>query len=134
MIKRFLNVQNVKPIINITENAWNKMNNIIKNTDNIGFIFSADSGGCNGFNYNLELLNKYELDKLKRPTIIEKNVDNKNIKLVIEPYSEFYLLGTTIDFINENYNKGIFESKFNFIPDKKTAYSCGCGKSFTLKE
>ena len=39
----------IQPIINITENAWNKMINInkklvIKN----GFLFSAKTGGCNG--------------------------------------------------------------------------------------
>ncbi len=135
MIRRFLNTKRIiKPIINITNNAWLKMNNILSKTNNIGFIFSADSGGCNGFNYNLELINKSEFDKLKNPTVIENNIKNNNIKLIIEPFSEFYLIGTTIDFIKEDYTKGIFESKFNFIPDKKTAYSCGCGKSFTLRE
>ena len=44
-----------------------------------------------------------------------------------------YLIGTTIDFINEDFNKGIFESKFIYNIDKKLASSCGCGISFTPK-
>ena len=134
MNRFFSTIVNKNPLrlLNITENAWYKMTNILKKTNdknNIGFLFSADSGGCNGFNYNLELINNTQFKELKNPSIIENN----NIKLIIDPFSEFYLLGTTIDYINEDFNKGIFENKFLFIPDQKTAYSCGCGKSFTLK-
>ena len=44
-----------------------------------------------------------------------------------------FLFGTKIDFIKEDYNKNIFESKFIFIPDKNLATSCGCGISFNPK-
>ncbi len=46
---------------------------------------------------------------------------------------EFLLLGTTIDYIHEDYLNGVFENKFVFIPDKTLASSCGCGISFTPK-
>ena len=45
-----------------------------------------------------------------------------------------FLLGTTINYISEDYEKGIFENKFVFTPDKKIASSCGCGISFTPKQ
>ena len=45
-----------------------------------------------------------------------------------------FLLGTTIDYMYEDYNYGIFESKFIFLPNKKLASSCGCGISFTPKK
>ena len=44
-----------------------------------------------------------------------------------------YLLGTTIDYVKEDYSKNIFESKFVYIPDKDKATSCGCGVSFNPK-
>ena len=47
--------------------------------------------------------------------------------------SEFLLIGTTIDYINEDFSNGIFENKFIFSPDKTLANSCGCGISFTPK-
>ena len=43
-------------------------------------------------------------------------------------------MGTTIDFITEDYSKNIFENKFTFTPQKNLATSCGCGISFALKE
>lgn len=60
------------------------------------------------------------------PTIIKKD----NIKILIEPKSEMLLIGTTIDYIKEDYDKNIFENKFIFIPDKTLTSSCGCGISF----
>ena len=118
-----------KQIIQITKSAWNKMGSIMKKSNNqSGFLFGVTSGGCNGFNFELRLIHEKELEKLKKskPTIME-NID---AKLYIEPLSEMYLIGTTIDFINEDYSKGIFESKFTYNIDKKLASSCGCGVSF----
>ena len=68
-------------------------------------------------------------DKHKLITVLKKN----NIKLVIDPMVEMYLLGTKIDYIYEDYNKSIFESKFIFEPDKNLASICGCGVSFAPK-
>jgi len=47
----------------------------------------------------------------------------------VRPIAEIYLLGTTIDYITQDYDKNIFESKFDFIIDKKLASTCGI--SFT---
>ena len=44
-----------------------------------------------------------------------------------------YLLGTTIDYINEDYSKGLYESKFKFNINKDIMSSCGCGISFSIK-
>ena len=97
---------------------------------------SATSGGCNGFNYKLNILNRDEYNKILntdcykiKPTIIIQN----DTKILVDPKSEMLLLGTTIDYIKEDYSKGEFENKFVFIPDKTLASSCGCGISFTPK-
>ena len=49
----------------------------------------------------------------------------------VDPMSEMLLLGTTIDYIKEDYNNQIYESKFIFTPRKELATSCGCGVSFS---
>ncbi len=125
-MKRFLSVMNRSPI-KVTDNAWKKMSGILKKTNNTMFLFSADSGGCNGFNYKLETITN---NCFKNSTLIENN----NVKIIIDPLTEMHLLGTEIDYIKEDYSKGIFENKFVFNPDKRYAYSCGCGKSFTVKD
>ena len=123
-----------KPAIYVTHNAWKKMENIIKISKNqLGFIFHASSGGCNGFNFKLELLERGRYEKIngKSPMVLQNN--SGGVKLYVDPMSEMVLLGTTIDYIKEDYDKGLFENKFLFHVDPKIASSCGCGISFTPK-
>ena len=118
-----------KNIINVTANAWKKMGSIIQKSNNKnGFIFGANSGGCNGFNFDLRLIETEEQQEIMKmkPSILT----NDDVNLYIEPLSEMHLIGTTIDYINEDFSKGIFENKFVYKIDKKLASSCGCGVSF----
>ena len=117
--------------IHVTHNAWNKMNQIIKQTQNkYGFLYSASSGGCNGFNFELNLMNQTLYKSISNQKFLSV-LNNDSATLYIDPLSEMYLLGTTIDYISEDYSNGEFESKFNFIINKKTMASCGCGISFS---
>ena len=116
----------VLPPIKITDAAWRKMANISENST---FLLSAISGGCNGFQYKFQLINKNHFSDLRiKPLILQ----NKNVTVTIDPKSEFLLIGTTIDFIHEDYKNGIFENKFVFVPNQNNS-SCGCGISFTPK-
>ena len=118
-----------KNIINVTANAWKKMGSIIQKSNNKnGFIFGANSGGCNGFNFDLRLIETEEQKEIMKmkPSILT----NDDVNLYIEPLSEMHLIGTTIDYIHEDFSKGIFENKFVYKIDKKLASSCGCGISF----
>lgn len=119
--------------INVTKNAWKQMTKVIQITGNqYGFLYSASSGGCNGFNFELDLLDKETHQKIinnKFHTVI----NDKSSKLYVDPISEMYLLGTTIDYISEDYKNGVFESKFEFIINKDLMTSCGCGISFSPK-
>ena len=119
--------------INITKNAWKQMSTIINLTKNkYGFIYSASSGGCNGFNFELNLLNKNLYNQIIQNKFLTV-LNGKNTKLYVDPISEMYLLGTTIDYISEDYTKGQFESKFQFNINKDLMSSCGCGISFSPK-
>ena len=115
--------------IYVTQKAWNKMEEIIQASNNLGFLFQATSGGCNGFNFKLDTLDKKTFNNMKNPTLIQNN----KVKLYIDPKSEMFLLGTVIDHVTEDYLKGQYESKFLFQVDPKLASSCGCGISFSPK-
>ena len=120
------------PIV-ITNPAWKKIIDVLNNTKKYAFLFSATGGGCNGFNYDFSLMKMEEyldeIEKLKNYTLLE----NGKSKIFIDPIAEMLLFGTTIDYIEEDWNKGIFENKFIFIPDKNLVTACGCGVSFTPK-
>ena len=124
-----------KAIIFVSDRAWEKMSDVLKPRQRLGIVafkFSAKSGGCNGFNYNLETIDKSQFDDVVHeakmpPTVI----NNGDTRVVIDPWSEMFLIGTTIDYIKEDYSKNIFESKFTFTPKKELATTCGCGISFT---
>ena len=139
MIKRFfstIRAANTPPSIHVSHRAWDKLIEISKAQSNQSFLFSATGGGCNGFNYKLNLIDNEayknitdsNMRKIKPSVFIKQNTN-----LLIDPMSEFLLLGTTIDYVREDYSNGIFENKFIFIPDKTLATSCGCGISFTPK-
>ena len=96
----------MKNIINITSNAWNKMSSIMgKSNNQYGFLFGVTSGGCNGFNFKLNLMNSIEYESIiKLKPNIFNDKDNK-IKLYVDPLSEIYIVGTTIDYINDGVPK-----------------------------
>ena len=119
--------------ITITQQAWTKMTSIIKANNSYAFMFSAKGGGCNGFNYNLESLDQKEYNNIMTDKPTPTELINDNTRLIIEPSSEMLLLGTTIDYIKEDYSRQIFESKFNYTPLKEYATTCGCGVSFSPK-
>jgi len=120
--------------LTITNNAWKKMFDILKNNNNKNFILSATSGGCSGFNYNFKIIENTKYDYIINSNKFNPIVVNNNgVNVIIDPCSEFLLLGTTIDYITENFTKGIFSNKFSFTPNKELASSCGCGISFNPK-
>ena len=105
--------------INITKNAWNKMSQIIRLTKNqYGFLYSASSGGCNGFNFELNLLKEDEYKKIRNNKFYTV-LNDKNTHLYVDPLSELYLLGTSIDYVTEDFSSGEFESKFKFGINKE---------------
>ena len=120
-----------KPGIYVTKKAWKKMEEIIQISNKVGFLFQATSGGCNGFNFKLDTLERKTFTNMKNPMILQNN--SLGVKLYIDPMSEMFLLGTTIDYVTADYLKGQYESKFLFQVDPKMASSCGCGISFSPK-
>ena len=124
--------------IQITKNAWTKIREILHVTKNkYGMVYSASSGGCNGFNFELDLLTEElhkQINENRFLTILtDPEGGTKDKKVYIDPISEMYLHGTTIDYMKEDYSKKIYENKFIYEVDKDLMTSCGCGVSFSPK-
>ena len=126
--------------IQVTVNAWQKISEIMKQSKNkYGLLYSATSGGCSGFNFDLGLLDETTYKKMSKMKYVTILMDNDHrlpsvyAKVYVDPMSEMHLLGTTIDYIKEDYSKGQFENKFIFDVDKELLLTCGCGTSFTPK-
>tara|TARA_B110000211_G_scaffold65605_1_gene75599 strand:- start:3141 stop:3524 length:384 start_codon:yes stop_codon:yes gene_type:complete len=120
----------------VTYRAWNKINDILRYSMNDSMIYSAKSGGCNGFSFKVDVLDnnlKVDLDTKKiQPTILYSPIGDYQ-KIYIEPTSELFLYNTEIDYIHEDYRKQQFESKFIFNIDTDIMSGCGCGTSFNMK-
>ena len=127
-MKRLLS-STVRPVINLTPAAWNKIRSVLQETGGKCFLFGATGGGCNGFNYEFRYINKEEYNSIYKNNKIKPLViENNEAAVIVDPLSEFLIMGTTID-----YYKDIYENKFIYIREKQQVTSCGCGTSFNLK-
>ena len=107
-------------IIKLTDTAADRIKEIMSNADNntIGVRVGVKSGGCAGMSYIME----YAKDKKKNDEVIEE----KGVKVFIDPAAIIYLLGTEMD-----YKRNKFSSEFVFKNPNETE-RCGCGESFKI--
>jgi iron-sulfur cluster insertion protein len=78
----------------------------------------VQGGGCSGFQYGFTLDNEIADDD----TLIEKD----GIKFVVDPLSYQYLVGATIEYV-ENLNGAQF-----VINNPNAVSTCGCHQSFSV--
>jgi len=109
-----------KEIISLTENAASRIKEIMSSAknDSIGVRIGVKSGGCAGMSYVME----YSKEVNPNDELIEQ----KGVKVFIDPGAIMYLLGTEMD-----YKKGEFSSSFVFKNPNETE-RCGCGESFKV--
>ena len=107
-----------EPIIKLSDKAVNRIKEIMSKAENtaIGVRIGVKSGGCAGLSDIME----YASDKKPNEEIIE----DKGVKVFIDPKAVMYLLGTEMDYKIEN-----FSSQFVFNNPNETE-RCGCGESF----
>ena len=110
----------MNPIIKLSDNAAQRIKEIMSNAekDSLGVRVSVKTGGCAGMSYVLE----YSKNINPNDEIIE----DKGVKVFIDPAAVMYLLGTEMD-----YKKEEFSSSFVFNNPNESE-RCGCGESFKI--
>ena len=109
-----------KQIITLSENAALRIKEIMSKAESntVGVRVGVKSGGCAGMSYIMEYT--------KEPSPKDEIIEDKGVKLFIDPGAIIYLLGTEMD-----YKKGEFSSSFVFKNPNETE-RCGCGESFKV--
>lgn len=107
--------------ITLTDRAAEKLHAIMSQSEGkyIGLRVGVKNGGCAGMSYTME----YAEDA--KP--LDEVVEDKGVRILIEPKSILFLLGTEMDYVTDK-----FSSSFKFINPNETD-ACGCGESVTIK-
>lgn len=113
--------------IGITDRAKAKLIEIAENDHNpdSALRIKVESGGCHGFQYNLELTSmKDELAKDDDLVVFER-MDDDRAKVIFDESSLEILQDLKVD-----YTKELIGSSFKVVDSPYTLTSCGCGASF----
>ena len=110
----------MKQAITLTDNAASRIKDIMSKDGNksIGVRVGVKSGGCAGMSYIMEYA--------KEINPSDEVIEDKGVKVFIDPGAIMYLLGTEMD-----YKKEQFSSSFIFKNPNETE-RCGCGESFKI--
>ncbi|MGY8995380.1 MAG: HesB/IscA family protein [Alphaproteobacteria bacterium] len=108
-----------KQLLTLTDSAAERVKSLMKLNDKaIGLKVGVKMAGCSGFSYTMD----YAEEETGKEDIIE----DKGVKLLVEPTAAMFLLGTELDWHEDQ-----LESRFVFNnPNVKGM--CGCGESFTV--
>ncbi len=114
-----------KAPIQITEPAAQRIEHLLgaRGKPSAGIKVGVRSGGCSGLAYTIEYA-----DEIGPYDEVVAYPDNANIqfKVLIDPKAVMYIIGTTMDFVEEKMKSG-----FVFVnPNEKGR--CGCGESFNV--
>ena len=109
-----------KQVITLSDRAANRVKEIMAQAKEtiVGVRVGVASGGCAGMSYIMEYAKKTHPN--------DEIIEDKGVKVLIDPKAIMYLLGTEMD-----YKKEEFSSTFVFKNPNETE-RCGCGESFKI--
>ncbi len=109
-----------KQVITLSDRAAERVKEIIANAKEsiVGVRVGVLSGGCAGMSYVMEYAKKANPN--------DEIIEDKGVKVLIDPKAIMYLLGTEMD-----YKKEELSSTFVFKNPNETE-RCGCGESFKI--
>jgi len=107
--------------IRLSDSAAARISEIMAQSDGqyAGVRVGVTNAGCAGM--------AYTMDYADAPKPFEEVVEDKGVKVFIDPKAIMFLIGTEMDFVREK-----LASRFVFNNPNQTA-ACGCGESVTLK-
>jgi iron-sulfur cluster assembly protein len=108
-----------KPV-KLTEAAATRLQEIMANADGryLGLRVGVTNGGCAGMSYTMA----YAEDT--KP--FEEVMEDKGVKIFIDPKAILFLIGTELDFVQEKLG-----ARFTFNNPNQTS-ACGCGESVQI--
>ena len=107
-------------VMRLSEAAAARLKDLIAKADRpiAGVRVGVKNGGCAGMEYTMEYVDSIG------PT--DEVVEDKGVKLLIDPKAVLFLLGTEMDYVADK-----LAAKFMFNNPNQTE-ACGCGESVTI--
>ena len=107
-------------VVTLTDSAASRVKDIMSRSDKpiAGLRVGVRNGGCAGMSYTMEYADEV------RPQ--DEVVEDKGVKVLIDPKAVLFLIGTEID-----YETSQLAAKFVFRNPNETD-ACGCGESVTI--
>ena len=106
--------------VRLSDAAAERIREIMANADGQyeGVRVGVRNGGCAGMSY--------VMDYATKAAPLDEVVEDKGVKVFIDPKAILFLIGTEIDFVREKMG-----ARFTFINPNQTA-ACGCGESVSI--
>ena len=107
-------------VIRLTDAAAERIKYVMANAAKtiIGVRVGVKNGGCAGMAYTMEYA--------QEPAKFDEVVEDKGVRLLIDPKAVLFLLGTEMDFKVDKLSSG-----FVFRNPNQTS-ACGCGESVAI--
>ncbi len=108
-----------KPV-QLTEAAATRLQEIMAGSDGkyLGVRVGVSNGGCAGMSYTMAYA--------EETGPLDEVIEDRGVKIFIDPKAILFLIGTKLDFITEK-----FGSRFVFQNPNQTS-ACGCGESVAI--
>jgi iron-sulfur cluster assembly accessory protein len=106
------------PVVTLTDAAAERVKSLVAKSQQPvqGLRIGVKTRGCSGMSYSVEYADE--------PKRFEEVVEQKGVRLFIDPTAVMFILGSEVD-----YKEDRFTSGFTFVnPNEKGR--CGCGESF----